>query len=160
VFSAAGTGTLEWHYGHGRKRLHPEKRGVGGNPCPRIAQNRTPTLKKRLPGGKDSTMASLQGAAESRWRRARRDPGRLQLEVERITLEVDDLGAHVSVLAELANLVSLPVRADVQLGRVKLEIEGVKAKALLEVRLEHDRRSDVALIEQQITLLASVHRVT
>jgi pyruvate/2-oxoglutarate dehydrogenase complex dihydrolipoamide acyltransferase (E2) component len=62
-----------------------------------------------------------------------------QLEVEKITLEVDDLRAHVSVLAELANLVSLSVGADVQLGRVKLEIEGVEAQALLKVRLEHVR---------------------
>ena len=61
------------------------------------------------------------------------------LEVEKITLEVDDLRAHVSVLAELANLVSLSVGADVQLGRVKLEIDGVRAQALLKVRLENVR---------------------
>ena len=62
-----------------------------------------------------------------------------ELEVDRINLEVDDLRAHVSVLAELANLVSLSVGADVQLGQVKLEIEGVEARALLKVRLEHVR---------------------
>jgi hypothetical protein len=73
-----------------------------------------------------------------------------QLEVERITLEVDDLRAHVSVLAELANLVSLSVGADVQLGRVKLEIEGVKAKALLEVRLEQVR----AILEKALDTIA------
>jgi exonuclease VII small subunit len=73
-----------------------------------------------------------------------------QLEVESITLEVDDLRAHVSVLAELANLVSLSVGADVQLGRVKLEIEGVKAKALLEVRLEHVR----AILEKALDTIA------
>jgi pyruvate/2-oxoglutarate dehydrogenase complex dihydrolipoamide acyltransferase (E2) component len=43
------------------------------------------------------------------------------------------------VLAELANLVNLSVGADVQLGRVKLEIDGVRAKALLKVRLENVR---------------------
>jgi pyruvate/2-oxoglutarate dehydrogenase complex dihydrolipoamide acyltransferase (E2) component len=73
-----------------------------------------------------------------------------QLEVESITLEVDDLRAHVSVLAELANLVSLSVGADVQLGRVKLEIVGVKAKALLEVRLEHVR----AILEKALDTIA------
>ncbi len=73
-----------------------------------------------------------------------------QLEVESITLEVDDLRAHVSVLAELANLVSLSVGADVQLGRVKLEITGVKAKALLEVRLEHVR----AILEKALDTIA------
>jgi pyruvate/2-oxoglutarate dehydrogenase complex dihydrolipoamide acyltransferase (E2) component len=73
-----------------------------------------------------------------------------QLEVERITLEVDDLRAHVSILAELANLVSLSVGADVQLGRVKLEIEGVKAQVLLEVRLEHVR----AILEKALDTIA------
>jgi pyruvate/2-oxoglutarate dehydrogenase complex dihydrolipoamide acyltransferase (E2) component len=73
-----------------------------------------------------------------------------QLEVERITLEVEDLRAHVSILAELANLVSLSVGADVQLGRVKLEIEGVKAQVLLEVRLEHVR----AILEKALDTIA------
>jgi hypothetical protein len=62
-----------------------------------------------------------------------------ELEVDRISLEVEDLRAHVSVLAELANLVSLSVGADVRLGVVKLEIEGVRAKVLLKVRLENVR---------------------
>jgi pyruvate/2-oxoglutarate dehydrogenase complex dihydrolipoamide acyltransferase (E2) component len=61
------------------------------------------------------------------------------LEVEKITLEVDSLRAHISVLAELANLVSLSVGADVQLGRVKLEIDGVRAQALLKVYLDNVR---------------------
>jgi hypothetical protein len=61
------------------------------------------------------------------------------LEVEKITLEADSLRAHISVPAELANLLNLSVGADVQFGRVKLEIDGVRAKALLEVRLENVR---------------------
>jgi hypothetical protein len=61
------------------------------------------------------------------------------LEVEKITLEIDNLRAHISVLAELANLLNLSVGADVQLGRVKLEIDGVRAQALLKVRLENVR---------------------
>jgi hypothetical protein len=71
------------------------------------------------------------------------------LEVDRITLEVDDLRAHVSVLAELANLVRLSVGADVQLGRVKLEIEGVEAQALLKVRLEHVRATLEDVLERR-----------
>src|ERR687889_1159335 len=62
-----------------------------------------------------------------------------ELEVDRISLEVDNLRAHVSVLAELANLVSLSVGVDARLDRVKLEIEGVRAKVLLKVRLENVR---------------------
>jgi hypothetical protein len=73
-----------------------------------------------------------------------------ELEVQRISLEVDNLRAHVSVLAELANLVSLSVGADARLDRVKLEIEGVKAKVLLKVRLENVR----AILEKALDTVA------
>ena len=62
-----------------------------------------------------------------------------ELEVDRITLEVEDLRAHVSILVELANLLNLSVGVDARLERVKLEIEGVEAKVLLKVRLKHIR---------------------
>ena len=62
-----------------------------------------------------------------------------ELEVDRITLEVEDLRAHVSILVELANLLHLSVGVDARLERVKLEIEGVEAKVLLKVRLKHIR---------------------
>ncbi len=72
------------------------------------------------------------------------------LEVDRITLEVEDLRAHVSILAELANLLSLSVGVDARLDRVKLEIEGVEAKVLLKVRLKHVR----AILEKALDTLA------
>jgi hypothetical protein len=59
-----------------------------------------------------------------------------QLRVEEIVLEVEDLRAHVSVQAEVLNLLRLSVGADVQLGGVHLEIKGVEAQALLKVRLD------------------------
>jgi len=59
-----------------------------------------------------------------------------QLRVEEIILEVEDLSAHVSVQAEVLNLLRLSVGADVQLGGVHLEIKGVEAQALLKVRLD------------------------
>jgi hypothetical protein len=62
-----------------------------------------------------------------------------ELEVDRITLEVEDLRAHVSILVELANLLHLSVGVDARLERVKLEIEGVEAEVLLKVRLKHVR---------------------
>jgi hypothetical protein len=73
-----------------------------------------------------------------------------ELEVDRITLEVEDLRAHVSVLAELANLVNLSVGVDARLDRVKLEIEGVEAKVLLKVRLKHVR----AILEKALDTIA------
>src|SRR5215204_2531634 len=62
-----------------------------------------------------------------------------ELEVDRINLEVERLRAHVSILAELANLLSLSVGVDARLARVQLEIEGVEAKVLLKARLRHVR---------------------
>src|SRR5215212_2613284 len=62
-----------------------------------------------------------------------------ELEVDRITLEVEDLRAHVSILVELANLLNLSVGVDARLDQVKLEIEGVEADVILKVRLKHIR---------------------
>jgi hypothetical protein len=59
-----------------------------------------------------------------------------QLRVEEIILEVEDLRAHVSIQADVFNLLRLSVGADVQLGGVHLEIKGVEARALLKVRLD------------------------
>jgi hypothetical protein len=73
-----------------------------------------------------------------------------ELEVDRINLEVDNLRAHVSILAELANLLSLSVGVDARLERVKLEIEGVEAKVLLKVRLKHIR----AILEKALDTIA------
>lgn len=57
------------------------------------------------------------------------------LNLEELNLEVDDLKAHISARAELADLVRVNVGVDVFLGKVKLGIKGVEARALLEVRL-------------------------
>jgi len=62
-----------------------------------------------------------------------------ELEVDKISLEVEDLRAHVSILVELANLLNISVGADARLDQVKLEIEGVEADVLLKVRLKHIR---------------------
>jgi hypothetical protein len=62
-----------------------------------------------------------------------------ELEVDRITLEVRDLRAHVSILAELANLVNISVGVDARLDEVKLEIEGVEAEVHLVARLHNVR---------------------
>jgi len=62
-----------------------------------------------------------------------------ELEVDRINLTVRNLRAHVSVIAELASLLSLQVGVDARLEETELEIEGVRAKLLLKVRLEDIR---------------------
>jgi hypothetical protein len=72
-----------------------------------------------------------------------------ELEVDKITLEVVGLRAHVSVVAQLANLVNLQVGVDARLNRVKLEIEGVRAKVLLKVWLDNVR----AILEKALETL-------
>ena len=62
-----------------------------------------------------------------------------ELEVDRIKLTVRNLRAHVSVLAELASLLSLQVGVDARLEDTELEIEGVRAKVLLKVCLDDIR---------------------
>jgi hypothetical protein len=73
-----------------------------------------------------------------------------ELEVDRINLEVEELEAHVAVLAELANLVKLSVGVDARLAGVKLEIEGVEATVLLKARLENVR----AILEKALDTIA------
>jgi hypothetical protein len=59
------------------------------------------------------------------------------LEVDEIDLEVEDLRAHVSLQAEVLDLVKLNVGVDASLGHVHLGIRGVKAQATLKVRLDN-----------------------
>lgn len=71
------------------------------------------------------------------------------VKVDEISLEVDNLRARVSLAAGVANLVSLDAGADVLVDRVKLDIKGVEAEALLKVRLE----KVYAIIERTLTAL-------
>jgi hypothetical protein len=71
------------------------------------------------------------------------------LKVDEINLTVEGLRAHVSVLAELADLVKLSVGADVSLDKVELEIKGVEAQVLLKVRLEQVR----AILDKALTTI-------
>src|SRR5690606_16432073 len=59
------------------------------------------------------------------------------LKVDEISLEVENLEAHVSLVAQVLDMLRLNVGADVFLGKVKLEIKGVEAQALLDVRLDN-----------------------
>src|SRR5687767_9217194 len=59
------------------------------------------------------------------------------VKVDSIHLELDDLQAHVALRPKILELVNLNVGVDVQLGKVVLDIKGVEARALLNVRLDH-----------------------
>jgi hypothetical protein len=57
--------------------------------------------------------------------------------VDEIKFELDDLTAHLAVLAEAGRFVELNVGAGVRLGKVELEIKGLETQALLEARLDN-----------------------
>jgi pyruvate/2-oxoglutarate dehydrogenase complex dihydrolipoamide acyltransferase (E2) component len=61
------------------------------------------------------------------------------LSVEEIELEVEDLQIHLSLQAELADLVKIKVGLDAELGEVKLGIKGVQAEAQLKATLDNVR---------------------
>ena len=61
------------------------------------------------------------------------------LRVEEIELEVEDLQIHLSIQAELADLVKIKVGLDAELGEVKLGIKGVQAEAQLKASLDNVR---------------------
>lgn len=78
------------------------------------------------------------------------------LNVEELELEVENLQAHVSVRADLADFVNLNIGVDAHLDRVKLKIKGVEAQLQLKVRLERilgTIESALAAIEQNPGLL-------
>ena len=59
------------------------------------------------------------------------------VKVDEIKFELDDLRAHLAVLAEVGHFVQLSAGAGVRLGKVELDIQGVETQALLEARLEN-----------------------
>src|SRR5919107_4442045 len=61
------------------------------------------------------------------------------LSVEEIELEVEDLQVHLSIQAELADLVKIKVGLDAELGEAKLGIKGVQAQAQLKASLDNVR---------------------
>ena len=58
------------------------------------------------------------------------------LNVEELDLEVEDLRAHVSVRAQLADFVNINIGVDAYLDKVKLGMKGVEAQVQLKVKLE------------------------
>jgi hypothetical protein len=58
------------------------------------------------------------------------------LKVDELDLEVDDLRAHISLRAELASFVKINVGVDLHLDKVKLDIKGLEAQALLKINLD------------------------
>jgi e3 binding domain len=58
------------------------------------------------------------------------------LKVDSIHLELDNLDARVALKAQVLDLVKLNAGVDVHLGKLRIDIKGVEAQALLKVRLD------------------------
>lgn len=58
------------------------------------------------------------------------------LKVDSIHLELDNLDARVALKAQVLDLVKLNAGVDAHLGKLRIDIKGVEAQALLKVRLE------------------------
>lgn len=71
------------------------------------------------------------------------------IKVDSIHLELDDLSAHVALQAKVLDLVKLNAGVDVQLGRLRIDIKGVEAQALLKVRLDYV----AAIVDRVLTTL-------
>jgi hypothetical protein len=82
-----------------------------------------------------------------------------QVKVDQVYVEVDDLDASVSLRARLGSLLQLDVGVQAHLGTVKIDIKGVEAEAMLEVRLDELRGildSALRTIERNPQIVESV----
>jgi len=71
------------------------------------------------------------------------------VKVQEIKFEMDDLRAHLALLAEAGHFVQVNAGAGVRLGKVELDIQCVETQALLEVRL----RNVTKLLSRVLTTL-------
>jgi hypothetical protein len=60
-----------------------------------------------------------------------------KVKVDEIYVDVEHLEAHLALRASLANLLQVVAGVHVHLGKVEVDISGVEAEALMEVRLEN-----------------------
>lgn len=132
------------------KRKSDQKRSGGRG------RNKSPTPKKRNQGS-DKTVPERMYEDYTII-----DPGEISdtdepdvvvdipvVKVDEIHFELDDLEARVSLHAEVLDLVKLSVGVHAELGKVKLDIKGVEAQALLRARLDHV----TAIIDRVLTTL-------
>lgn len=71
------------------------------------------------------------------------------IKLDSLHLEVEDLAAQVSLQAKVLELLDLDVGVEIHLDRLKLDLKGVEAQALLKVRLDHV----AAIVDRLMTTL-------
>ena len=132
-----------------------QTRRSGGSRNGRKASEKTEKYRfaQNVDGGGTVAESEYQRYAQT----AREDPGAEPdvlldvpvVKVDSIHFELDNLDAHVALAAKVLDLVTLNVGVDLHLGKVKLDIKGVEAQALLKVRLDHV----AAIVDRVLTTL-------
>jgi hypothetical protein len=105
--------------------------------------------------GSDGRSPALEDASAEDWLGSNADPDVLlsvpDLTVDKLTLKVKELRADVDLQARVLDLLDLRVGAHVTLGEVDLDIENVRAQAMLKVRLD----KVAEMVEQVLRVIAA-----
>ena len=120
-------------------------RGNSGSGTSR-SKSRSSSSKSPSRSSRNSRSSSGKGAAGKLPDYSVTDPEKIEeavdvfvdvpvVKVDEIKFEMDDLRAHLALLAEAGHFVQLNAGAAVRLGKVELDIQNVETQALLEVRL-------------------------
>jgi hypothetical protein len=125
------------------ENAEPRGDAAAASPGPQesVVESQIP-VRELSPAPPDGVSERLLKDATARdWLGSNSDPDVLlsvpHLGVDEITFELRDLRAHVNLEAQVLDLVRLQVGADVSLGQVNLRIAGVRAQAMLKVRLDN-----------------------
>jgi hypothetical protein len=129
----------------------------GTSPAPTVRGDRntsiTTQVQRDVPGAQRRAAASQPSRFRPADPAAGDQPDVLldipNLSVDEITLEVQNLQAHVSLDARVANLVKITAGVDASIEKVNLTIKGVQASVLLIVRLDNVRE----IIDKTLTTL-------
>ena len=96
------------------------KKADGSGSSTRTGEMSTEQLQGRAPSGEPDVVVDIR-----------------KVKVDEIYVDVEQLEAHLALRASLANLLQVVAGVHVHLGKVEVDITGVEAEALMEVRLEN-----------------------
>jgi hypothetical protein len=96
------------------------KKAEGSRSSARTGDMSTEQLQGRAPSGEPDVVIDIR-----------------KVKVDEVYVDVEHLEAHLALRATLANLLQVVAGVHVHLGKVEVDITGVEAEALMEVRLEN-----------------------
>src|SRR5436305_2310767 len=133
-----------------RKSGRARSGGAGSSSNPRARGGGSTRAKRSSSGSRPKARSSTNGHSSSRElpNYSIMDPEEIEeavdvyvdapaVKVDEIKFELDDLRAHVALLAEAGHFVQINAGVAARLGKVELDIQGVEAQALMEVRLHN-----------------------